>query len=118
MQASKIGFNTEYSEDMPTIEEVQSLHGEAMIEFGAPWCPHCQAAMTAVQEALSEPSFKSLLHIKIFDGKGKRLGRAFKVKRWPTLILLRDGQEIDRLIRPLQANDVRKFLQSSASSNS
>ena len=114
MQSIHIGYNTEYSEDAPTPEQIKSLSGDVIIEFGAPWCPHCQAAMPAVQEALSEHPFQDLPHIKIFDGKGKRLGRSFKVTIWPTLILLRDGEETARLIRPLEVNDVRKFLQKSS----
>ncbi len=69
--------------------------------------------MPAVQEALSDPSFQNMLHIKIFDGKGKRLGRAFKVKLWPTLILLRDGVETARLERPVKTSDVHTFLNNS-----
>lgn len=114
MQSSQNGYNPEYSEDAPTLDQIESLTGNAILEFGAPWCPHCQAAMPILQELLSEPSFQDLLHIKIFDGKGKRLGRAFKVKLWPTLILLRDGKEIKRIVRPTQTNDVRKLLQVSS----
>jgi thioredoxin 1 len=66
------------------------------------------AAEPAVQETLTEQS--NLLHIKIYDGKGKKLGRAFRVKLWPTLILLRDGKEVARLVRPTQADEVRQLL--------
>lgn len=114
IQASQIGYNPEYSEEAPTPEQIESLSGDAVLEFGAPWCPHCQAAMLALKEVLSEPSFQDLLHIKIFDGKGKRLGRAFTVKRWPTLILLRDGKEIARIVRPTQVSDVRELIQTSS----
>jgi thioredoxin 1 len=34
------------------------------------------------------------------DGSGRRLGRSFAVKLWPTLVFLRDGEEISRLVRP------------------
>jgi len=61
-----------------------------------------------VQEVLIEHS--ALSHIKVYDGKGKRLGRAFRVKLWPTLILLRDGQEVARLVRPLLADEVRQLV--------
>jgi thioredoxin 1 len=39
-------------------------------------------------------------HISVEDGKGKRLGRTFGVKLWPTLVLLRDGREVARIVRP------------------
>ncbi|HCC80943.1 MAG TPA: thioredoxin, partial [Methylophaga sp.] len=59
-------------------------------------------------EVVSEHS--ELRHLKIYDGKGKRLGRAFKVKLWPTLILLHDGHEVDRLVRPLRSDEVRELM--------
>jgi len=51
-----------------------------------------------------------VIHIKIYDGKGKRLGRAFRVKLWPTLILLHDGEEMDRLVRPSTADEIRRLI--------
>ena len=64
--------------------------------------------MPAVREVLVEES--ELLHIKIYDGKGKRLGRGFRVNFWPTLILLRDGKEVARFVRPLHAYEVRELV--------
>lgn len=108
MRASRSGFNPDYQEDAPTLEQVKALRGGAILEFGAPWCGHCKAAAPAIQEVLSEHS--ELLHIKVYDGKGKRLGRTFGVKLWPTLILLHDGQEVARLVRPLKADEVQQLV--------
>ncbi|MFS1983060.1 thioredoxin family protein [Vibrio breoganii] len=107
MNAIQLGFNQEYSEIAPTIEEVQFLSGYALMEFGAPWCPHCQAGEVVIKQALEEISPQ--LHIKIFDGKGKKLGRFFSVKLWPTLILLHDGEEVDRIVRPTTVDEVRRL---------
>jgi len=81
---------------------------EVLLEFGAPWCGHCQAASPAIKEVITE--HPELSHIKIYDGKGKPLGRAFKVKLWPTLILLHDGKEVARLVRPLRSDEVRQLV--------
>jgi len=35
-------------------------------------------------------------------------GRAFRVKLWPTVIFLRDGQEVARMVRPEDADDLRE----------
>ncbi|MEZ9925670.1 thioredoxin family protein [Vibrio breoganii] len=105
MNGIQLGYNHEYSEIAPTIEEVRFLSGYALLEFGAPWCLHCQTGEIVIQQALDEISPQ--LHIKIFDGKGKKLGRLFSVKLWPTLILLKEGQEVDRIVRPTSVDDVR-----------
>jgi len=57
--------------------------------------------------------YSELPHIKVYDGKGKPLGRAFRVKLWPTLILLRDGKEVGRLVRPLRIDEVRQLVSQS-----
>jgi len=108
MKAGSKGFNPEYSEDAPTHAQVSDLAGTVLIEFGTPWCGHCQAAMPAIKEALADHT--ELPHIKIYDGKGKSLGRAFKVKLWPTLVLMRDGKEIERLVRPVQVTEISLLL--------
>ena len=111
MKTTHTGFNQNYAQDAPTFEEVSGLVGDTILEFGAPWCGHCQAALPAVQEVLNE--YLELPHIKVYDGKGKPLGRAFRVKLWPTLILLRDGKEVGRLVRPLRIDEVHQLVSQS-----
>jgi thioredoxin 1 len=48
--------------------------------------------------------------MKFADGAGRRLGRSFLVKLWPTLIFLRDGKEIARLVRPAGVDAIRTAL--------
>lgn len=108
MKAMTQGFNPDYSEDEPAIEEIRDLPGPAVLEFGAPWCGHCRAARPAIEAALD--GHGDVPHIKVYDGKGKPLGRAFRVKLWPTLIVLQDGNEIERVVRPTDANTVKDAI--------
>jgi len=102
------GLNSDYSEEALRLDQINELSGNTLLEFGAPWCEHCQVATPAIKQALAE--YSELRHIRIYDGKGKRLGRLFKVKLWPTLILLHEDKEVDRLVRPLEADEVRRLL--------
>lgn len=108
METNGIDSNSDYAEEAFTFEQVGELSGDTVLEFGAPWCGHCQAASSAINEVVTE--HPGLRHIKIYDGKGKPLGRAFKVKLWPTLILLHDGHEVARLVRPLSSEEVRQLI--------
>lgn len=108
MEYIKSGFNPLYSEEAPTVEQVGELGGDTILEFGAPWCEHCREASSAIKAAINEHSGMS--HIKIYDGKGKKLGRAFKVKLWPTLILLNNGEEVARIVRPVEIDEVRQLI--------
>lgn len=88
--------------------EVDALLGLTLLEFGTSWCGHCRAAQPALVEALSRHA--RWRHIRVEDGRGYALGGSFRVKRWPTLVLLRDGQEVARLVRPTQTTDIPAAL--------
>jgi thioredoxin 1 len=93
----------------PSREEVDQLPGAVLLEFGVSWCGHCQAAAPAVAEALGE--FPAVEHLKVEDGPGRPLGRSYRVKLWPTLVFLKDGAELARLVRPEEAEPIREALQ-------
>jgi thioredoxin 1 len=97
-----------YEDPGPTRAEVDAWTGLAVVEFGADWCGYCQGAQPAITTALSEVN--GLRYVKVADGKGKPLGRSFAVKLWPTLVLLKDGQEVARVVRPTSAEEVRQGL--------
>jgi len=96
----------------PSRDEVDQLAGATVVEFGTPWCGHCQRAQPLIEGALKDRA--DVAHLKVEDGPGQRLGRTFGVKLWPTLVFLKDGKEVDRLVRPQQAADVQQALQAVA----
>lgn len=94
--------------EAPTRTAVDALPGLTLLEFGTDWCGHCLAAQAALAEVLGQvPQWH---HIKVEDGPGRPLGRSYRVKLWPTLVLLRDGQEVARLVRPTRAGEILDAL--------
>ena len=91
-------MNAAYAEAEPSRAEVDALQGATLLEFGSPWCGYCRRAQPLIAEALA--SHPEVRHLKIADASGKRLGRSFGVKLWPTLVFLKDGSETARLVRP------------------
>lgn len=94
--------------EAPTRQAVDALPGLTLLEFGTDWCGHCRAAQPALAQLL--PTVGEWRHLKVEDGPGRALGRSYRVKLWPTLILLRDGQELERLVRPTRADDLQAAL--------
>lgn len=94
--------------EAPLRADVDAWRGLTVLEFGSDWCGHCRAAQAPVAQALAlQPAWQ---HLKVEDGPGRPLGRSFRVKLWPTLVLLQGGQEVTRLVRPTAAADVAAAL--------
>ena len=85
----------------PARSAIDAASGAAVVEFGTPWCGHCRATQPMLQTALN--GHAQVAHLKIEDGPGRALGRSFGVKLWPTLVFLKDGKEVARLVRPTRA---------------
>ncbi|WP_413698845.1 thioredoxin family protein [Psychromonas sp. KJ10-10] len=108
MEESNREFDPDYSENLLTLEQLQEIKGNYLLEFGAPWCGHCQSAFSATEELLNETP--DLKHIKIYDGKGKKLGRIFGVKLWPTFIFMKNNNEVARVVRPTNIQQLREII--------
>ena len=88
--------------------EIDALQEPALIEFGASYCGHCAAAQPLIAAALDR--HPRVRRIKVEDGPGRRLGRSFRVKLWPTLIFLHEGKELARLVRPTDSSAIEAAL--------
>jgi thioredoxin 1 len=92
----------------PTRQELSSLAGLTLLEFGTSWCSHCRAAQPLIATALQ--AHTGLRHIRIEDGSGRPLGRSFGVKLWPTLVLLDNGVEKARVVRPRNPAEIQALF--------
>jgi thioredoxin 1 len=103
-----MAMNTTYAAVEPARAEIDLIEGPLVLEFGTAWCGHCRAVQPLLAGALD--SHPRVRHMKIADGRGRRLGRSFRVKLWPTLIFLCNGKETARLVRPDAANSISEAL--------
>jgi len=97
-----------YALTQPARADIDALSGAAVVEFGTSWCGICRAAQPAIAAAFA--GHPDVHHLKVEDGPGRALGRSFRVKLWPTLVFLRDGREVTRLVRPGDAASIGRAL--------
>lgn len=102
-------MSEEYLDTQPSRKEVDALPGPTLLEFGNNWCGWCRRAQPLIAEALA--AHPRVRRIKAADASGRRLGRSFGVKLWPTLVFLRDGTEAARLVRPAAASEIARALE-------
>lgn len=91
-------METTYRRTEPSRADIERSSGPVLLEFGTAWCGHCRSIQAALGAALAR--HPGVRHMKIEDGVGRPLGRSFGVRLWPTLVFLRDGREVARLVRP------------------
>ncbi|TFZ03946.1 thioredoxin family protein [Ramlibacter humi] len=101
-------METEYLAQEPARAEVDAWAGPTLLEFGTGWCGWCRGAQPKIEQALAP--HPGVRHVKVEDGSGRRLGRSFAVKLWPTLVFLRDGQEVAKLVRPQETSAIAQAL--------
>ncbi|MFX0538148.1 thioredoxin family protein [Ornithinimicrobium sp. Y1847] len=99
-----------YDTEQPERADLDDLSGPAVVMFGTNWCGHCVGAERYLGPALAEHPEVPVYAVE--DGKGRRLGRSYRVKLWPTVIFLRDGEEVDRVVRPTGRAEIDQALAS------
>lgn len=97
-----------YDTTQPERSAVDAMPGTTALDFGTNWCGYCRAAEPLIDDAMA--GAEGVRHLKVEDGPGRPLGRSFRIKLWPTVVVLKDGQEVARVVRPVSADEVRVAL--------
>ncbi|QCO68419.1 thioredoxin family protein [Luteimonas yindakuii] len=99
----------DYLPETLTRTDADALAGVTVLDFGTDWCGHCRMAQPLV-DAVIDARGGDVRHIRIEDGRGRPLGRSYRVKLWPTLVVLRDGEEVARVVRPQDRGELAQAL--------
>lgn len=75
-----------------------------LVDFWAPWCPPCRLIAPAIDELAGEMAGRvRVAKLNIDDNQAT--AQRFRVASIPTLIMFKDGREVDRIVgaQPKQA---------------
>lgn len=78
---------------------ILSQHENVLVDFWAPWCPDC-VRITEAYDQLSKEHEGRLVVVKVNIDDEKELAQQQSVKAIPSLILYKNGQEVDRIMEP------------------
>jgi thioredoxin 1 len=76
--------------------EEKTRNGMAIIDFYAEWCAPCKIMKPVFEKASKE--FKNIKFYKLDVDAHQSVAEEFGVRSIPTMLFLRDGKEVDRLL--------------------
>ena len=83
--------------------------GLSLVDFFAEWCGPCRMQVPLLQEFASKMSEK-LRVLKVDIDDSQQLAVDFQVTSVPTLILFKDGKEVNRAIGLKDADGLDEFV--------
>jgi len=83
--------------------------GITLVDFYADWCGPCRM-LTPVLEQIAKAVHGKVTIAKVDIDDNQRIATQFQVTSVPTMVLLKDGKEINRLIGLRDAEGLKKFI--------
>ena len=80
-----------------------------VIDFWAPWCGPCLQMAPAFEKAASALALKAQL-IKVNTEEHNALGAHYGIQSIPTLVLFKDGKEVNRVSGALDASSLENWI--------
>jgi thioredoxin 1 len=92
-----------------TVETYGDLTGEGsvLVDFWGPRCQPCLAMMPTIAK-LEEEAGGAVRVVKVNSAENREICRELRVFGLPTYVLMRDGEELERLSGEVSKNDIER----------
>ncbi|HWB57215.1 MAG TPA: thioredoxin family protein [Gaiellaceae bacterium] len=105
---------------MPTDATVDTYHdltseGSVLVDFWGPRCQPCLAMMPTIAK-LEEDAGGAVRVVKVNSAENRDVCRELRVFGLPTYVLMRDGEELERLSGEVSKDDIERAFTTLAAS--
>ena len=88
-------------------EEVLDHKGLVLVDFNALWCGPCRM-LTPILEEFEKTSDIKVVSINVDDNSS--LARQYRVMSIPCVVLMKDGEEINRNVGLMSNDELKEFV--------
>lgn len=89
--------------------DAEAGSGAALVDFWAPWCGPCRMVAPAISAIAEERAGKIKVCRANID-EDPALASRFRVLSIPTIVLIRDGAEVERMIGAHPKDDIDAMI--------
>ena len=89
-------------------EKVIKERGKVLIDFNADWCGPCRMLGPILEEVAEENTSVKFVSVNIDDNE--ELAMKYQVSSIPCLVLMENGNEIDRRVGLLPTEELESFI--------
>lgn len=100
--------------DLAALERaVASSPAPMLVDFWAPWCAPCRAFAPILERFAREEAGKFVV-LKLDTEAHEAAAVRFRIQAIPTLVLFREGKEVERTSGALPLDELRRFAAAAA----
>jgi thioredoxin 2 len=96
--------------DDSSFDEVVKGSLPVVVDFWAPWCGPCRIVSPAVERLASSPPGRVKV-VKVNTDDSPRVSQRFGIQGIPTLVVMKDGKEADRVTGAMPEPQIRQWLE-------
>lgn len=90
-------------------EEVLKAENKVLVDFYADWCGPCKMLAPIVEEVASEHDDLKVVRINVDNEE--RIAMDYQIMSIPTLVLIKDGKEVDRVVGAVQKKVIETMIE-------
>jgi thioredoxin 2 len=106
-----LAIQPEIVTDADFAEKVERSPVPVLVDMWAPWCGPCRMIAPIIEQLANELAGRVRV-AKLNTDENPRTQARFGVRSVPTLLVLKDGREVDRLVGALPKQEILRRLES------